>query len=135
MVSIAQDHRVDLGAIAIQFLTRQPQVSVVIPGAASVRELTQLCQWISCEIPDETWRDVNAARRRSGRPADDDATTYHRFALPRRRSSSERRSPMAEGDGAPTIDVVMTTIGDGTALRSMLRCSTRLTSRSVSRFG
>ncbi len=62
LLSVAQDHRVDLGAIAVQFLTRRPEVSMVIPGASSLGELRQLFTWVSAEIPDEVWEDVETAR-------------------------------------------------------------------------
>jgi D-threo-aldose 1-dehydrogenase len=62
LLGVARDHQIDLGAIAIQFLTRRPEVSMVIPGASSLHELAQLLVWRSVEIPDKVWEDVETAR-------------------------------------------------------------------------
>lgn len=58
---ICEKHNVDMRAAALQYPLRHKAVASVIPGVRSLDEMKENLGLISVEIPDELWRDLDAA--------------------------------------------------------------------------
>jgi D-threo-aldose 1-dehydrogenase len=56
--AVCQRHGVELGAAAMQFPLFHPAFCAVIPGALSVREVTENVQRMSARIPVELWSEL-----------------------------------------------------------------------------
>lgn len=52
--------RIPIGAAALQYPLRHPQVRSVIPGPATVTELQQILDWAKTSIPDAFWAELEA---------------------------------------------------------------------------
>lgn len=59
---ICDAHAVPLAAAALQFPLAHPQVTSVIPGAASAEQFRTTLRHYSVEIPDALWADLKAER-------------------------------------------------------------------------
>ncbi|MCG7495042.1 aldo/keto reductase [Thalassobius sp. Cn5-15] len=58
LVAFCARHNVPIGAAALQYPLRHPQVRSVIPGPATVTELQQNLDWAKTPIPDAFWAEL-----------------------------------------------------------------------------
>ena len=58
--AVCHRHGVPMGAAALQFSTRSPDIDVTIVGAGSVTHVHQTHEWAAMDLPDALWADLEA---------------------------------------------------------------------------